>query len=290
MAGRELRRQLAAGKRHRGDERHRGRGHGHQHRGDQVGVGEGRRLPRPEPAREAQADQVEPLEGERNGDPFDERPQTPPGRAVGKPGDAVERQRGERDAGRDRAVDGEAPAEGLDAVAVDEREDRHEAEDGAGAEAERGDPVVVECRERARGKPGEDLRGGRRDQPRDQLRGARPRVVVAREQAGDRMRSDDREGDRGHERDRERKPPRRRLPAEPPLVVGAGQPREDDDAERARHQDESQVDRVGGEEPVRLRPVPELAGEDRPCRRGRAADCGRREPGEDAASDRAPAT
>ena len=93
-----------------------------------------------------------------------------------------------------------------DAV-VDERRDHDEAGDRAGAVAERGGAVVVERGERARGDPRVDLRGGRRDEPRQQLRRARLGRGVARQEPGDRVRRRDRDDDRGHERDRERETP-----------------------------------------------------------------------------------
>src|SRR5207248_9863166 len=80
-----------------------------------------------------------------------------------------------------------------------------------------------------------------------------------------------------------------RLGAESPLRPRAGKAGQDDDPQRVRHEDERHVDRVRGEETVRLHTMAELAREDRTCHGSRAADRGGGDPGEDPATHRAPA-
>ena len=289
MARGALGRQASAGQRHRRDERHRGRRDRHEQRGDEVRVGERRRLARAEPAREAVRDDVQPLDRERQRDAFDE-PSQPGSDGTARPPDSVPaRKAHERDADGERSVQRQAPAERLHAV-VDHRADHHEPGHRADAVPERRGPVVVERGEGARRDPGIDLQHRGRDEPRQQRGGARLRLRVAGQQPGDPVRGGDRDRRERHEREGKSERPGADLAAEPAGLLRSGELGQHDDAQRARDENDCDVDEVRGEKPVRLDAVAELPREDRAGERCRAADGRGREPGQEAATDRAPAT
>ena len=181
-----LRRQVAAGQRHRRDERDRGRRDGDEQRGDQVGVGERRRLARAEAAREAVGDDVEALDRERQRDALGQTSQSRLRRR--RPAAPTPRRRDEarqRDRRARARRSGRGPSRTPARRASTSERDHDEAGDRADAVAERRRPVVVEGGERARRDPGVDLRRRRGDEPRQQLGGARLRLRVARQQPGD---------------------------------------------------------------------------------------------------------
>ena len=248
-------------------------------------------MPGAETAREAVADHVEALERERQGDAL--RParaaagrRPDPGRP--RPPRATSTASG-HDAARSPPFSARPQPNACDAV-PDERHDRDEAGDRAGGEPERGRPVVVERRERARGDTGVDLRGRRRDEPGQQL----GRLVLGARAAGQHAARA-----REARRPRPRRPARaaRRAPATtcPPRARAGPRPRaransrQHDHPQRVRDQHERDVDRVGGEEAVGLYTVPKLARENGARDGRRTADRGGREPGQDAASNGAPA-
>ena len=281
------RRQLAARERCRGDQRDRRGGHRHEQRGDQVGVGEGRRPAGPEAAREAVGDHVQPLEREGQRDAFGDRAQAAAGASARPAEGSAAHERIDGDPERDRAVHGEAPAERVDAM-PDERTDRRDARDRAGEVAECGRRVVVERGERTRGETRIDLCSGRAREPGQQHRRARARLGAVGEEACDRVgcRHPHRDGRR--ERHRERDRPRAELPPEPPGGLRPCEVGKHHHPERARDQQEREIDPVGGEEAVGRRPVAELPRQDGARNSGRAAHGRRREPGQEPASDRAP--
>ena len=281
--------QASSAQRHRRDERHRGRRDRDEQRGDEVGVGERRRLAGAEPAREAVRDDVEPLDREGQSDPFGQATEPGADRAAGPPDAAPARKANERDADRERPVQREAPAERLHAV-IDEHRDHDEADDRAGSVPERGGAVVVERGERARGDPGVDLQRRCGDQPGQERSGARLRLRIARQQPGNPVRGGDRDRREGHERESESERPGADLATELAGPLSTGELGQHDDAQRARDENDRDVDEVRGEKPVRLDAVAELPREDRAGERRRAADGRGREPGQEAAMDRAPAT
>ena len=85
------------------------------------------------------------------------------------------------------------------------------------------------------------------------------RTRAACEQARDPVRRREGDDERRQDGDGQRGRPRARLGAEPALGARTREPREDDDAQRVRDEDERDVDRIGGEEAVRLDTVAEFA-------------------------------
>ena len=256
---------LAAGERDRRDERDRGRRDRHEQRGDQVGVGERRRLARAEPAREAVGDRCR-APGSRTAA---RRPRRAAAAALRRRRRAARRRAGAR--GRasgmpsgERAVHREAPAERLHAVVDQRRRSRRDRRPR---------------RRRSRARPCRSRRARRGRSPRCRRRPAPPRpgratgsswaalacacgLPVSSPATAVRERRSRRRAQR-HERDGERERPGADLAAEPAGLLRPGELGQHDDAQRARDEHDRDVDEVGGEEPVRLDAVAELARENR---------------------------
>ena len=84
------------------------------------------------------------------------------------------------------------------------------------------------------------------------------RARAACQQARDPVRRRQGDDERRQDGDGERGGPRTRLGAKPALGAGAGEPRQDDDAQRTRDEHERDVDRVSGEEAIGLYSVTKL--------------------------------
>ena len=109
-----------------------------------------------------------------------------------------------------------------------------EAGERAEREAERGRPVVVERRERARGDARVDLRDRRRHEPRQELGSRMAGARVDGQQPRDAVRPGEGDDQQRHRRERERDEPGPHLAREPSVGTGPDEARQDDDPQRSR--------------------------------------------------------
>jgi hypothetical protein len=174
---------------------------------------------------------------------------------------------------RDRAVQRQPPRERDDPVRVRGCDEEGEARDATERVADRRRRIAVPRREGAGGERREQLEECGRDQPRQGVgrhdRGdvrQPPRHELA-EEAGE---------SHGHERrgdgdDEERHAVGPELGAEPTLLLGAREIRDDDHPECLGPEHQHEVDAICGHEPVRPQIPPELVRQERAGQGGREA-------------------
>ena len=260
------------GERHGGGQPERRGGGGDDRRPREVRVPEARNRTDSLAGGQRQAGDVRELEREREGAALT-RPHDPASERRALRSHARRRHRsavraigedGGRDRNRNHTVHRHPGRDRADPVRIEAEQDQREAEEARRDVADCGGEVVVERRERARGKTREELaEPGEHDQRERVGRGlARLRRAEPGEEIGERI-GEDRRGDENGDREHpECHGPRRGLLAEPALVAGARQRRQDDDPDRVCSEREDDEDGVGRKEAVGLGSPSELTGDD----------------------------
>ena len=276
-----LRGELHARQRDGRDEADRERRDAGESRGREVRVAEAGHRARPEASGERDRHDVRQLQRQRDRGRSREDPESPVEPLAGRPHCGPRhrgplrspRERDQRHEQTDERGDGHAPRHGDDPVRIGAGDDVHEAGRASQGIAQGRRAVVVERRERARDETGEQVRDPRENDPAERVGAGITCDVraVAREHAGERFGSEQRDEEQRPADDRQRDRVSRHRAREAPFLSRARQRREHRDANglRSRHDDDE--DGVRGEEPVRLVGVPELARDEHSHERGEAA-------------------